>query len=163
MRELFTFERLAKWLVLFGILLRLTVYMQQRSIVIDEASLIMNCVEHDYASLWGRLDYYQYCPPIFTTIVKSLIILGGNNELMARLFPLLAGIISLLLFYRLCWRFLSPIAAIFALAIASFSPYFLEYHVLCKQYASDGMVALLLISLHLHQEDTCFDLRKSII
>lgn len=163
MPKLYTLERLVKLIVLVGILLRLTIFAQQRSIVIDEASLIMNCVEHDYASLWGRLDYYQYCPPIFTTIVKSLILLGGNNELMVRLFPLFAGIISLLLFYRLCWRFLSPTASVFALALASFSPYFLEYHVLCKQYASDGMVALLLITLYLEQEDTNFDLRKRII
>lgn len=163
MRELFTLERLIKLIVLVGILLRLTIYTQQRSIIIDEASLIMNCVEHGYLGLWGQLDYFQYCPPIFTTIVKSLIILGGNNELMARLFPFFTGIISLLLFYRISLRFLTPLAAIFALSIASFSPFFVEYSVLCKQYASDGMVALMLITLYLHQEDTPFDLRKKVI
>ncbi|MBK0404052.1 glycosyltransferase family 39 protein [Adhaeribacter sp. BT258] len=136
------------WLVLAaGILLRLAIWWQQRPILLDEANLIRNYVERSYGGLFQNLDYEQYAPPLFSVMVKACLDLFGNNELSARLFPLLCSIATLLLFYGLSLRFLNLPAATAALAFLAFGKIFIDYATQCKQYAADGLATLLLLEL----------------
>lgn len=130
-----------------GLLLRVVVWAQQRSIVLDEANLIRNYVERSYGQLFQPLDYEQYAPPLFSVAVKACIQVFGNNELSVRLFPLLCSMATLVLFGRLTRRWLPPAFACLALGFVAFGYVFLDYATECKQYASDGFVALGLLEM----------------
>jgi hypothetical protein len=130
-----------------GILLRLVIWWQQRPIFLDEANLIRNYVERSYGGLFQDLGYEQYAPPLFSVIVKACIQLVGNNELATRLFPLICSIATLLLFYRLSRRFLGMPASVAATAFVAFGHIFIDYATECKQYATDGLITLLLLEL----------------
>jgi len=141
------------WLLLsslvlgLGLLLRVVVWWQQRSIVLDEANLIRNYVERSYGQLFENLDYAQYAPPLFSVAVKACIGAFGNNELSVRLFPLLCSMATLGLFRRLVQRWLPPAHACLALAFVAFGALFVDYATECKQYATDGFVALGLLEV----------------
>jgi hypothetical protein len=130
--------------VAFGILVRLTEYISRRSLWGDEAMLALNLVERSYLELLKPLDYNQAAPPGFLWIEKFAIQVFGNNEYALRLFPLIAGIISLIAFYRLATRYASPVAAPIAITLFACLKYTLYYATEVKQYSSDVMVALLL-------------------
>lgn len=130
-----------------GLLLRVVVWWQQRSIALDESNLIRNYVERSYGQLFQNLDYAQYAPPLFSVAVKACIGLFGNNELSTRLFPLLCSGATLLLFRRLAWRWLPPTFACLALASVAFGGLFIDYATECKQYATEGFVALGLLEV----------------
>lgn len=123
------------------------VWWQQRSIALDEANLIRNYVERTYGQLFQNLDYAQYAPPLFSVVVKACIGAFGNNELSVRLFPLLCSIATLVLYRRLTSRWLPPAFACLALAFVAFGPIFIDYATECKQYATDGLVALGLLEM----------------
>ena len=64
-----------------------------------------------------------------------------------RLFPLLCSMATLVLFGRLVRRWLPPAFACLALGSVAFGHVFLDYATECKQYASDGFVALGLLEM----------------
>ena len=130
-----------------GLLLRLVVWWQQRSIALDEANLIRNYVERSYGQLFQNLDYAQYAPPLFSVVVKTCIGLFGNNELSVRLFPLLCSGATLVLFRQLVQRWLPLPFAALALASVAFGGLFIDYATECKQYATEGFVALGLLEV----------------
>lgn len=133
--------------LILGLLLRVVVWWQQRSIVLDEANLIRNYVERSYGQLFQSLDYEQYAPPLFSVVVKACIQAFGNNELSVRLFPLLCSMATLVLFRRLTQRWLPAAFACLALAFVAFGFVFVDYATECKQYATDGFVALGLLEV----------------
>lgn len=138
--------RTAIWVVVVaGILLRIAVWLQQRSLYLDEANLIRNFTERSYAELFHNLDYEQYSPPLFSVSVKACIAVFGNTELAVRLIPMLASCLTVALFARQAQRWLLPWPALLALTFVAFGKIFIDYGTVCKQYATDGMVALLLI------------------
>ena len=140
--------RMAAYLFLgLGLLLRVVVWWQQRSIVLDEANLIRNYVERSYGQLFHSLDYEQYAPPLFSVAVKACIQAFGNNELSVRLFPLLCSMATLVLFRRMAQRWLPAPFACLALAFVAFGAVFIDYATECKQYATDGFVALGLLEV----------------
>jgi len=139
---------LATYAVLaLGLLLRVVVWGQQRSIVLDEANLIRNYVERSYGQLFRSLDYEQYAPPLFSVAVKACIHTFGNNELSVRLFPLLCSLATLVLFQRVVRRQLPASFACLALGFVAFGYVFIDYATECKQYATDGVVALGLLEV----------------
>jgi uncharacterized membrane protein len=138
---------LARVILVTGLLVRVVVWWQQRSINLDEANLIRNFVERSYAGLFENLSYEQYAPPLFSVLVKASITVLGNEERTVRLVPLLSGMLMLTLFYRLAHRWLTPMAAVLALAFVAFDKIFLDYATECKQYATDGAMALVLLEL----------------
>lgn len=130
-----------------GLLLRVVVWAQQRSIVLDEANLLHNYADKTYGQLFQPLDYEQYAPPLFSVIVKCCLQLLGNTELTARLFPLLCSLATVVLFRRLCWRWLPGPFACLALGFVAFGQLFIDYATECKQYATDGFVVLGLLEV----------------
>lgn len=135
---------LALFAILFGIIIRCVQYLSNRSLWGDEASLALNIVDRSYLQLLQPLDHNQAAPLGFLWIEKLAIQLFGNNEYALRLFPLLAGIISLFALYELGKKTVSVIALPIALILFATLKEPLYYATEVKQYSSDVMVALLL-------------------
>lgn len=130
--------------ILFGIAIRCVQYLSNRSLWGDEASLALNIVDRSYLELLQPLDYNQAAPPGFLWIEKLAVQLFGNNEYALRLFPLIAGIISLFALYELGKKTVSVLALPIALILFASLDEALYYATEVKQYSSDIMVALLL-------------------
>src|SRR3984893_4310451 len=88
-------------IMVFGALLRLTQFLSNRSLWLDEAKLALNIVNRSFVQLCEPLDYGQGAPVGFLMLERSAVHLFGSGEYALRLFPFLSGMISLLLFYQL--------------------------------------------------------------
>lgn len=143
----------------FGILIRVLQYLYNRSIWGDEAVLVFNIIDRSYLDLLKPLDYNQGAPIGFLMAEKLAVQLFGNNEYALRLFPLLSGIISLLLFYVTIEKFLSAKGVIISLALfATLSP-LVYYSSEVKQYSSDLAVGLLcfLLAININNKNIKLD------
>ena len=129
----------------WGILSRLAVYFQNRSLFIDEANLAQNIAGRNFLELLAPLDPEQYAPPLFLWITESITLVFGINEFSLRAFPLFCGILALIVFYKLGKQFFSEAELAFPLALLAFSPIFVRYAVEFKQYSPDMLVALLIV------------------
>ena len=107
-------------IILLGIFLRLRQYLLNRSFGADEASLALNLVARNFHELTQLLDYHQAAPIGFLFIEKLSILIFGNHELTMRLFPVLAGIISIYLLYKIA-RASFGMAGLFSVFIFSIS------------------------------------------
>ena len=132
-------------LLAIGIILRIWQYAVNRSLWLDEAMLALNLVQRTFVGLLQPLDYYQAAPMLFLFIQKAIITVLGNSEYALRLFPLMAGILSLFLMYKTAKKYLQGTAVYIALALFCFNASLIYYSSENKQYASDVMFALILL------------------
>jgi 4-amino-4-deoxy-L-arabinose transferase-like glycosyltransferase len=154
-REAISWERAAvAVLFLTGFLLRLRQYLTGRSLWADEAMLALNIVNRSMGELFKPLDYDQGAPVGFLLVEKISQLLFGRNEYALRLFPFLAGIISIWLFYLLLKRTSTGAGLITALALFVLNPRLIYYSSEVKQYIVDVAVciALLLLASPLFEE-----------
>jgi hypothetical protein len=135
----------AALLLLLGTALRLRQYMAGRSLWADEAMLALNIVNRSFGGLFRPLDYDQGAPVGFLLVEKMFNVVLGKHELALRFFPLLAGLLSLWLFYRLLRRLTSGAGLLAALALFAFNPRLIYYSSEVKQYILDVAVALALL------------------
>ncbi len=140
-------QRAIYGLLSIGFLLRIAVWLQQRSIFLDEANLLRNYAERDYLGLFKDLDYQQYAPPLFSVAMKSVIPFFGNHELGVKIVPLFCGSMMLWCFYRLSRQILSLQAVFAALFFVALGKIFIDYSTEAKQYATDGFVSIGLLYL----------------
>lgn len=141
--------RLAWLLVLGGALLRIAQFASGRSLWLDESYLALNVLTKSYGGLQGTLNWDQGAPPGFLVATKALVGLFGSSEDVFRLLPLVAGLLSLLLFYRLARTSLPPLAANAALALFAFNNGLIRYSSEAKPYSLDvaATLAVLLLGL----------------
>lgn len=133
-------------ILLVGVLIRVTVYLQNRSLFLDEANLARNIVERGYNDFFENLDYEQYAPPLYLIITKLSTDLFGINEFALRLPSLIAGISSLILFFRLLNFLLkSDISKWYIFLLFAFSILLIRYSSEVKQYAFDLALTLALV------------------
>ena len=125
-----------------GILVRLVQYLHNRSLWDDEAMVALNLINRSYFELFNVLDANQAAPLGFLFIEKSAIQILGDNEYALRLFPFLAGITSIFLFYKLANQYASKAAVLIAVTLFSCSRYLIYYTNEVKQYSSDVTAAL---------------------
>jgi hypothetical protein len=137
----------AALLLLTGMLLRIRQYLTGRSLWVDEAMLALNIVERDFAGMFKPLDYDQGAPLGFLLVEKVFNLLLGKHELALRLFPLLAGLASLGLFYLLLKRLTSGPGLLLPLALFALNPRLIYYSSEVKQYILDVTVTILLLLL----------------
>ncbi len=136
-----------EWLIiLFGTLLRLTQYLSNRSLWLDEAYLALNIVNRSFLQLLKPLDNNQGAPIGFLMLERSAVQLFGPGEYALRLFPFLCGLVSLLLFHRLARQSVTPKAVPIALGLFATSAPLVYYSSEVKQYSGDVVIALLLSS-----------------
>jgi len=138
--------------LLAGAALRIAVYIQNRSLFLDEANLARNIAERTGRELFLPLDYEQFAPPLFTWLAKVSTLVFGNTEWGLRLVPLLAGLASLYLFYRIALALIPAFPAQWlAVWVFAFNGQLLHYATECKQYSTDVFAALLFIYMALLQ------------
>ncbi|MCX7995006.1 MAG: glycosyltransferase family 39 protein [candidate division WOR-3 bacterium] len=127
-----------------GIIFRVSQFLYNRSFTEGEAALAMNIVQRSYGELLKPLDYAQAAPVGFLYLQKLMVNLFGNNEYSLRILPLIAGIISLFLFYRLARRLLTGWALAVALILFATCDHLIYFSSEIKQYSTDVTIALLL-------------------
>src|SRR5689334_4796436 len=110
-----------------GCLLRVLEYLLNRSLWLDEAYLALNILHRPWAGLLRPLDNHQGAPIIFLLLEKLASLRLGSSEYALRLLPLLAGIVSMLLFYKLAGKAISGIAVPIALGLFAISPSLIYY------------------------------------
>jgi len=143
--RLLTSRRLV-WLIIgLGILLRLASYSHNPSLWLDEISLASNIENGSYSGFLEPLKRHQAAPVGFLILERVAVQAFGDSEYVFRLVPLLAGLLSLFLFYLLCKRFFAPIALIIALGFFAVGSRLIYYSSEVKQYSSDVAIALALL------------------
>lgn len=144
------FFRMLPWLIIaFGIVLRLDQYFFNRSLWLDEAFFANNVVNRTFFELLiPPLEYTGHImPPGLLIMAKLMITLFGNSDLILRLFPLICGIIALVLFYQVAKIYISARAVPLALFFFAISDSLIYYSSEFKQYSNDVVVALILLIL----------------
>jgi hypothetical protein len=157
----FEFAALAMILA-FGAALRTVQYASLGSLWLDELAMAINVSQRNLAQLVLRpLDLLQVAPPGFLALEKLGALLLGHGEAGLRLFPWLASLASLPLFWRVATRFVSgaPLAA--GLLVFAASPSLVWYAGNAKQYSGDVAVTLLLLLLALKIEEDRWGAREA--
>lgn len=131
-----------------GLLARLAQYLANRSLWLDEAYLALNILQRDFKGLLQPLADNQIAPPGFLWAVKTATQLFGTGEPALRLVPLLGGLLSLWLMYRVARPVLGPGAALFATALLAWSQPLIYYASELKPYATDALAALVAYALY---------------
>ena len=141
-------------ILITGIILRVVVYWQNRSLFIDESNLALNIIEKSGWEYFQSLDYEQYCPPIFLLLTKACIHLGGINEWALKIIPLISGFFILILMYKLLEQWITIASAKwYVLGLASCSTLLIRYSTEVKQYSTDAAIGLGLIWWALQYKD----------
>ncbi|MGB2886464.1 MAG: glycosyltransferase family 39 protein [Candidatus Acidiferrales bacterium] len=142
-----------EWLILaWGILLRLVPYIAKRSLWLDESELALNVIHRSFAGLLKPLNYEQGAPVGFLILEKAAVRVLGSGEYGLRFVPLLCGVISLFIFYRLAKLSISPKAVPIALGLFALSGPLIYYSSEVKQYSGDVVVAVLLLYAAIYYE-----------
>ena len=138
---------LGLFFVAFGTACRLVRFGLHFPIWGDEASLAFNFIERDYLGLLRQLNHYQVAPILFLWVEKSVFLLTGPSDLGLRVFPLVAGVAGLVLFWRLVRETLPPPAAVLAVGILAVAQWPIEMASSVKPYALDLLAAVWLLWL----------------
>lgn len=148
-------------IILAGMALRISMYIQNRSLFIDEACLSSQLIDRPYSGLFENLKY-QYAPPFFACGEKLMTDILGPNEYALRLIPLLAALLSLVLFYRLCRHFIEDQFIVLPLFLFSFGMPILQYATEVKQYSTDVLITLALLLLAIRWPLARLDVKKGV-
>ncbi len=155
----FILKRGYKFFIIFlfalGILLRLYLYLQNSSLWFDEAGLAINFFTKSYKGLLGGLDYLQAAPAGFCLMVKALIdIFHFDNDFykdyLIRIVPFLSGVLTLpAFFYLINLVFKDKVKILFSFALFALNAHSIIYSSQCKQYETELLCAVILITLFL--------------
>ena len=141
-------------LVLIGAALRLWQYAANTSLWLDEIAIARNILERPLGELLTTpLVYFQAAPKGFLLAEKTAVTLLGPSEYALRLFPLLGSLAALVLFVRVARRALVGLAALVAVALFALAMPFIFYAAQVKQYSTDVLVAVVLLSIALDIEE----------
>jgi hypothetical protein len=129
-------------LVSVGVGWRLLRYFLQFPIWGDEAFVCLNFVDRDYFELLNHLRYRQIVPYLYLAAELTVYHWLGPSELAMRLVSLVAGLGSIVLFWRLCRRVLSPLGCMLAVGILAVSYFPVRHSCEVKAYAFDLFCSL---------------------
>jgi uncharacterized membrane protein len=138
------------WLTIgLGIVLRLVQYLLNRSLWLDESHLALNIINRSYAGLLQPLDDHQGAPVGILMLEKLATRWFGASEYALRLLPLIAGLLSLFLFYKVARESIRQRAVPIAMGLFAISIPLIYYSSEVKQYSTDVVFALLIYSVAL--------------
>jgi len=102
------------WLVvLLGVVVRVRQYAANRSLWLDESLVALNIIGRGmHRLLTAPLDFNQTAPAGFLFVEKLSAELFDKGEYALRAFPLLCGIVGLLLYPKLALRVVGPVGAV---------------------------------------------------
>src|SRR5262249_15150765 len=106
-----------------------------------------NIMTHSYGGLFGRLDFGQGAPVGWLLLEKLSISAFGDSERAFRLFPFLAGLASVFVFWRVALRFVGREAALLAMAFFAVLGSLIFYSAETKPYSFDVLTALVMLWL----------------
>ena len=137
-------------LLALGTEMRLRQWLGGRSLWLDEALIARSLVSRDYLALVATpLQGDQAGPVLWLWSTRLSLDLFGLGERQLRLVALLAGLVSLVLTWRLARRLLPADAVPVAVAIAVLSPSLLYFSNEVKPYAVDVAAVLGLVLMAL--------------
>ena len=131
-------------LLAIGVVLRLHLYFDRRSLWLDEIWVALNIVGRSFFGLARPLDYAQSAPVGFLWLEHLAVVIGGVNEFALRFFPLIAGCLLLVALWMLARRLLDVRYAALCLAFAALSPLLIYFSNEVKPYIVDALVAVVL-------------------
>lgn len=138
-------RRLTLALLAIGILWRVVRYLLRFPIWDDEAFICLNFLELDYLGLTRELRNCQVAPLLFLWGELTSLRLFGASELSMRLLPFVAGMASLVLFWRLARATLQPWAQMMAVGFLAVAIWPVSMGAFTKPYAFDLLMSLLLL------------------
>lgn len=133
-----------KILIGLGIFIRLYQYLVCRSLYHDEALLARNINDLSFPELTSVLEFNQAAPFGFLWLTKAIVNVAGDQEYSFRLIPLLAGIASILVFYKIIQYFFNSSFRLIALAFFILNNHLVFYSISFKQYGIDVFIGLLI-------------------
>lgn len=142
-------DKLPYLVIGIGVLLRICVYVQNRTLEVDETNVARNIYELGYAELLRPLHYQQFAPFGFLWCLKFFTGLLGYGEMAFRFFPLICAIASLICLYRLLKHFGTGTAVLYPLFLFATGYIYLYYATEIKQYATETLVTVVLLLLTL--------------
>jgi hypothetical protein len=125
-----------------GALLRVLVYGDGRTFWMDEWSLWGNLAGKRAFDFSETLSGDQLAPFAFMIAERALMSLLGVSRYVARLLPLVSGLLALAMFGRLARAILPRRAALIALALFAFSDDLIYYSSELKPYSTDLAIGL---------------------
>ena len=133
-------------ILLFGIFLRVKVYLFNISFWGDESALALNIINRNFIDLLKPLDYTQCAPYGFLILTKLITKFFGTSEYTFRFIPFLASILSIPAFYFLSKKVLnkkwSILIANYLFAVNFHLIYYAQEF---KQYSTEVLTTILLI------------------
>ncbi len=143
------------FIFLLGLIVRSKVFFENRSAFIDEANIFRNIIEKSFLELFAPLDYAQYAPPLWLSIIKIFNTFLGNHEYAFRLFPFICSIFSLYFFYQISKKIIAhKIPVIFTFFLFATSTPLIRYASEAKQYGTDAFLSIVLIYFILQKNRT---------
>src|SRR5262249_21879855 len=113
----------------------------------DEAFLAVNFLTRGFAGLSRPLEFGQVAPPGFLWAELAAVRALGSSEWALRLLPFVAGVASLILFWRFCRAVSTRRAGLLSVALFAASFFPVRHATEVKPYAVDLFVALAVTSL----------------
>lgn len=142
-------------LLISGLLIRVVVYFQNRSLFLDEANLARNIAEISFKECFEPLRYQQYAPPFFLLLEKVNWFIAGASEFSLRFWPLIMGCLALLGLYFLLQKLSDGnLTGLFVFYLFAFSQVYIRYSTEVKQYSTDMAVTVGLIWMALYHPPT---------
>ena len=150
---------------LLGIVLRTNLYLLNNVFEDDECRLaIALLAAKNSLALFLPLDAGQSAPPIFMLVSKFLANSSGYSKKALTLIPFLAGIASILLFYKICTNYFSKkLSILISLFLFAINRQFITYAIIFKQYSTDVFIGLLCLYLFPKINIAKLDIRKIIL
>jgi hypothetical protein len=133
--------------VALGVFLRVVAYAMNYPLWDDEAFLAASFVSRGYTDLLRPLDYGQISPLLFLWGELAAVKLLGFSEWSLRLIPTLSSVAGVFLFAHVSGRVTRGWARALAVGVLAVSYYPIRHGAEVKPYASDLLVALLLLAL----------------
>src|SRR5579875_238122 len=131
------------WILIgLGMFLRVSQYLANRSLWIDECFLASNVIHRSFVHLFTPLEHNQVAPPGFLAAQWLACRMFGPSEYALRAVPLLGGLVSLVLFKWVSQSCLDRVAVPIALGLFALSDHLIYYASEAKQYSTDVAIAL---------------------
>ena len=146
----------ARGLLVVGVALRVWQYAADQSFWFDELSIARNVLSRSLSDLLLRpLAYDQIAPIGYMALVKLSALVFGPSDLALRLPSFLAGILALILCWRLAEETLDGVAVPIAVGLFALAIPMVRYSAELKQYMLDVAAALImtLIALDLRRRE----------
>jgi 4-amino-4-deoxy-L-arabinose transferase-like glycosyltransferase len=142
-------DRAALAFICLAAALRIALWLQQRSLWIDEARLSLNIASRSYSGLLPPLDFDQTAPLLYLWVERFTAAVFGVSEASLRLPALAAGIATVALIYCVARRLFGGRAALLATAMSALSPTLIHFSSEVKQYSVEAFVSCAAVYLGL--------------